>query len=66
MNQPLKLAVDTESVIGEAANGLRVRYRTNTEPGSSGCEDCLAIGRHDGWMDSALRRVESVAVRRVA
>ncbi|MBN9519919.1 trypsin-like peptidase domain-containing protein [bacterium] len=33
---PLKLAVDTESVIGEVADGLRVRYRTNTEPGSSG------------------------------
>jgi hypothetical protein len=33
---PLKLAVDTESVIGVVGNGLRVRYRTNTEPGSSG------------------------------
>jgi V8-like Glu-specific endopeptidase len=33
---PMKLAVDTESVVGEVANGLRVRYRTNTEPGSSG------------------------------
>jgi len=33
---PLKLAVDTDSVIGPAAGGLRVRYQTNTEPGSSG------------------------------
>jgi hypothetical protein len=33
---PLKVALDTESVIGEVANGLRVRYRTNTKHGSSG------------------------------
>ncbi|HYH65633.1 MAG TPA: trypsin-like peptidase domain-containing protein, partial [Urbifossiella sp.] len=33
---PLKLAVDTESVIGVNAGGTRVRYATNTEPGSSG------------------------------
>ncbi|MBS0206999.1 MAG: trypsin-like peptidase domain-containing protein [Planctomycetes bacterium] len=33
---PLKLAVDTESVIGTNPNGTRVRYATNTEPGSSG------------------------------
>lgn len=33
---PLKVAFDTQSVIGEVANGLRVRYRTNTEAGSSG------------------------------
>lgn len=34
--KPLKLAVDTESVIGVNANGTRVRYATNTEAGSSG------------------------------
>jgi V8-like Glu-specific endopeptidase len=34
--KPLKLAVDTESVIGVNANQTRVRYATNTEPGSSG------------------------------
>jgi hypothetical protein len=34
--KPLKLAVDTESVIGVNAGGTRVRYATNTEPGSSG------------------------------
>lgn len=33
---PMKLALDTEGVIGLAKNGLRLRYRTNTEPGSSG------------------------------
>jgi hypothetical protein len=34
--KPLKLALDTEAVIGVNANGTRVRYRTNTEGGSSG------------------------------
>jgi hypothetical protein len=34
--QPLKLALDTESFIGLNQNATRVRYRTNTEPGSSG------------------------------
>lgn len=33
---PLKLAIDTESVIGTNNNGTRVRYVTNTEAGSSG------------------------------
>jgi GTPase SAR1 family protein len=33
---PLKLAFDTKSVIGLNGNQTRVRYRTNTEPGSSG------------------------------
>ncbi|MEW9612727.1 serine protease [Shinella sp. S4-D37] len=33
---PMKLAMDTQAVIGLNANGTRVRYRTNTEPGSSG------------------------------
>jgi V8-like Glu-specific endopeptidase len=34
--KPLKLAVDTESVIGVNTNQTRVRYATNTEAGSSG------------------------------
>jgi hypothetical protein len=34
--KPLKLAVDTESVIGVNAGKTRVRYATNTEAGSSG------------------------------
>lgn len=33
---PLKLALDTDSVIGRNAAGNRLRYRTNTDPGSSG------------------------------
>lgn len=33
---PVKLALDTDSVIGPAAGGLRLRYRTNTDSGSSG------------------------------
>lgn len=33
---PMKLAMDTQSVIGPNGNGTRVRYRTNTENGSSG------------------------------
>lgn len=34
--EPLKIVLDTEAVIGVNANGTRVRYRTNTEHGSSG------------------------------
>lgn len=34
--KPLKLAVDTEAVIGVNANQTRVRYATTTEAGSSG------------------------------
>lgn len=33
---PMKLALDTEAIIGLNGNGTRVTYRTNTEPGSSG------------------------------
>ena len=33
---PLKLALDTQSIIGVNGNGTRVRYATNTEHGSSG------------------------------
>jgi V8-like Glu-specific endopeptidase len=32
----LKMAIDTDAVIGEMWDGLRVRYRNNTKPGSSG------------------------------
>lgn len=39
---PLKLAMDTEAVIGERFGGLRLRYRTNTDHGSSGAP-CLAM-----------------------
>jgi len=33
---PMKFAFDTDSVIGLAGEGRRVRYKTNTEHGSSG------------------------------
>jgi hypothetical protein len=33
---PLKLAMDTDAVIGFNAGGTRLKYATNTEPGSSG------------------------------
>jgi len=34
--EPLKLALETDGIEGLNANGTRVRYRTNSEPGSSG------------------------------
>jgi hypothetical protein len=34
--QPLKLALDTDAITGLNANQTRVKYATNTEPGSSG------------------------------
>ena len=34
--KPLKLALDTDGIIDVNENGTRVRYKTNTEPGSSG------------------------------
>lgn len=34
--EPIKLALDTQAVLGVNGNGTRVRYRTNTEKGSSG------------------------------
>jgi hypothetical protein len=33
---PMKLAMDTQAVIGINGNGTRIKYRTNTDPGSSG------------------------------
>ncbi len=34
--QTLKLSIDTQGIIGINKNGTRVKYRTNTEGGSSG------------------------------
>jgi V8-like Glu-specific endopeptidase len=34
--EPLRFAIDTTSVIGLVHDGLRLRYSTNTAPGSSG------------------------------
>lgn len=33
---PLKLAIDTHAIVGELFGGRRLRYRTNTDAGSSG------------------------------
>ncbi|CAN7218416.1 trypsin-like serine peptidase [Mesorhizobium sp. LjNodule214] len=33
---PMKLAMDTQAVLSLNANGTRIQYTTNTEPGSSG------------------------------
>jgi Trypsin-like peptidase domain len=39
---PMKLALDTQAVIGRNSGGTRIRYRTNTDPGSSG-SPCFSI-----------------------
>ncbi len=54
--QPLKLAFDTEAIIGINENRTTVEYRTNTEPGSSGspCFDIdlnLVALHHSGGPD---------------
>ena len=36
LGQPLKLALDTQAVLAVNPGGTRVRYRTNTDHGSSG------------------------------
>ena len=33
---PLKVALETRSILSVNANGTRIRHRTNTDPGSSG------------------------------
>ncbi len=58
---PLKLALDTDGVIGLNATGSRLLYHTNTEPGSSGspCFDChgrLVALHHLGDPASRLGR----------
>ena len=34
--RPMQIAIDSQAIVGTTANGTRVRYRTNTLPGSSG------------------------------
>lgn len=47
---PIKLALDTEAVLCKPFGGLRLRYATNTEPGSSGSPcfsmDWQLVGLH--------------------
>lgn len=61
---PMKLAMDTEAVIGLNANGTRIRYRTETEPGSAGSPvftmdwDIVAMhhARDPNWPNPAYRQ----------
>ncbi|MFO1093298.1 MAG: trypsin-like peptidase domain-containing protein [Planctomycetaceae bacterium] len=46
---PLKLAMDLEAVLGSNSNGTRIRYATNTAPGSSG-SPCFTLD----WTPVAL------------
>jgi hypothetical protein len=57
---PMKLAFDTDSVIGLTREGRRVRYTTNTERGSSG-SPCFDID----WTLVALHHMGDPAWKRV-
>jgi hypothetical protein len=57
---PMKLAFDTDSVIGLTGEGRRVRYTTNTEHGSSG-SPCFNID----WTLVALHHMGDPAWHRV-
>jgi len=58
--RPMKLALDTDAVLGMNANSTRVRYTTNTEPGSSGSpcfnQDWVLVALHHSgdplWLPS--------------
>ena len=41
--EPMRFAIDTDAVIGFVHDDLRLRYRTNTEAGSSG-SPCFSMG----------------------
>lgn len=57
---PMKLAFDTDSVIGLAGEGRRVRYTTNTEHGSSG-SPCFNID----WTLVALHHLGDVNWKKI-
>jgi hypothetical protein len=57
---PMKLAFDTQAVIGAVHKGRRVRYNTNTEPGSSG-SPCFDID----WTLIALHHMGDPGSRKV-
>lgn len=48
--EPMKMALDDNALIGPVHKGLRLRYRTNTQPGSSGSPvfdwDLNLVGLH--------------------
>lgn len=69
---PLKLQLDTKAVIGLNGNGTRVRYKTNTEGGSSGSPvfdqnwNLVAL-HHSGDPDSILPTFnEGIPIRLIA
>ena len=43
LSRPMEVAIDTEGIIGFAAGDKRLRYRTNTQRGSSG-SPCFGWG----------------------
>ena len=51
---PLKMAIDTDAVIGYNGNRTRLRYRTSTEPGSTG-SPCF----NNGWQLVAMHHAAS-------
>jgi hypothetical protein len=68
---PLKLALDTNAVIGLNGNGTRVRYHTNTDKGSSGSPvfdqnwNLVAL-HHSGDPDSLLPTYnEGIPIQRI-
>jgi hypothetical protein len=54
---PLRVILDTEAVLGLNANGTRVFYTTDTEPGAAGApcfdRDGVLIAMHQGRADAA-------------
>ena len=68
--QPLKIALDTNAVLSVRQNGSRVRYRTNTEPGSSGspCFDQnwnLVALHHSGDRNDAPEWNEGIPIKAI-
>ena len=71
--RPLKLAPDTEAVLSVNANGTRVRYANNTEPGSSGSPvfdinwNLVALHHHCTSQDLvAMRNVAHAQIHEIA
>jgi hypothetical protein len=68
--EPVKLALDTDAITSVNASQTRVRYKTNTEPGSSGspCFDQnwkLVALHHSGDPNFALEANEGIPIDRI-
>ena len=61
LGQPMKIALDTSSVIGLNRTGNRLQYKTNTEPGSSGSPCSRSTG--SWWRYMARRQPTKPATR---